>query len=143
MVAFIVFIAVLLMIGIMEPRYGVVMAPVALLLVLAVSVSAPGRFAESLHEFDDHAVAIHVWGQPLPKAGATCSIKRIVYYGASIRLYLSHDVSSIGELKIAKPRGFLVNKDKSVVYEAAYVRWAGERLIRVSDRPAVSISRVK
>ncbi len=64
LIAHIVFAAVMLFIVATVPRYGIVLASAATLLVVVISLSKGERFAESLQEFRHRAATPRMSGGP-------------------------------------------------------------------------------
>jgi len=139
--AFLVFLAILLIIAVQEPRYGVVMLPVALFVYWRRTTSPAGRIAEALFAFEDRPVDIRVWGQPLVRSGTwQCRIERVVYFGPSIRLYVKYQADArAAELEIARPRDGVLSEHKVDIREATYVRWAGTTLTPSANALAVTL----
>ncbi|HET8773325.1 MAG TPA: hypothetical protein VFP80_06020 [Thermoanaerobaculia bacterium] len=141
LIAYAVFAGVMLYIIATVPRYGIVMASAATLMVVAVSLSKGGRFSESLHALRHRAIEIRVWGQPLPQTGpAPCRIVRVVFYGPSLRLFVTSGDKWATELKIARPRNMSFHERRAEIGDAAYVRWAGQKLAPLTGSPAVTLT---
>jgi hypothetical protein len=140
LVSILVFIAALLAIGVSEPRYGIVAVPVAFAVYLVISLSPRGRLSESLKELEGRMIDIRVWGQSLP---TRYRLKSVRYFGASLRLFFRSDDEALTELKIAGAGNGSMNAGGAEIRDAAYVQWAGRKLDRIANSPAVTLTVVQ
>lgn len=141
LIAYAIFAGVMLYIVATVPRYGILMALAATIVLVVITRSKGGRFSESLQEFRHRAIEIRVWGQPLPQVGPVpCRIVRVVFYGPSLRLFVKSGDKWATELKIARPRDMSLHERHAEIRAAAYVRWAGQKLAPLTGRPAVTLT---
>jgi len=110
-----------------------------LLLPVATSLSQAGRLAAALQTKKGRGISVVVWGAPIRGAkAAELRVKSVGAVGAGLLIYLM-DAKEKTLLKVAQPRSWLVEEDRVVIGDAAYVQWAGNRLARAEGVPAVAI----
>ena len=120
---------------------GLLVLAVLLLLPLGTSLSQAGRIAASVPGLRRRAVDAVVWGVPIVEAAAGgVHVDSIGALGAGLLIYLSHSGSARTLLKVAQPRAWRIEKGRLIINDAAYVQWAGKRLVRAQGFPALTIS---
>jgi hypothetical protein len=113
-----------------------------LLVPIATSLSQAGRLAVSLQVLKRRAIDAIVWGVPIRSPGTDgLHVESVGAVGAGLLIYLMHEHER-SLLKVAQPRSWLVEDGRVVIAEAAYVQWAGRRLVRAEGFPAVAIELV-
>ena len=115
---------------------------IAALFLLASRFGQAGRIAEPLGAFRDRAVAVLVWGAPLPESsGSAMTITSVRSVGPGLHIYLQlGTANSPGHLKVAQPGGGLLERGTFIIGSARYVQWSGKRLPQAAGFPAVSIT---
>jgi xanthosine utilization system XapX-like protein len=119
---------------------------VALLLFLAGAsfFSKTSRFAERMRPLVGKSVRAQVWGAELPgHAGVVFRLHSVAAVGAGLHLYLRPlpDGSPI-HLKVAQPRGALLDDCGVELAEAKYVQWAGRKLAQAEGAKALVLRTV-
>ena len=124
----------------MTSSAGLLVVAFLLLLPVATSLSQAGRLAASLQGLKRRAISAAVWGAPLggPEADGL-RVESVGAVGAGLLIYLMDAGEAKTLLKVAQPRSWLVEGDRVVIDDAAYVQWAGKRLARADGVPAVAI----
>jgi len=124
----------------MTSSAGLLVVAFLLLLPVATSLSQAGRLAASLQGLKRQAIRAAVWGAPLrgPEADGL-RVESVGAVGAGLLIYLMDAGEAKTLLKVAQPRSWLVEGDRVVIDDAAYVQWAGKRLARADGVPAVAI----
>ena len=128
--------------GVLTSQFSFVVLGMAAALLLASSFSQAGRLTEPLQRFRHRAVAVRVWGASLPVPnGAAMTITSVKSLGAGLHIYLQLGTNdSPAHLKVAQPKGVLLEPGTLVIESASYVQWSGKRLPRAIGSPALVIT---
>ena len=111
-------------------------AAVFFLLLAAILLSNSRALALPLRELVGKPVVVTAWGTPLPTSASQLVVASVSSFGAGLLIRLQ--TGECAELlKVAQPRSASYNSGTLLVPQAAYVQWAGKRLVRQAGQDAL------
>lgn len=112
-----------------------------LFLLAAMLLSNLRALALPLRELVGKPVVVTAWGTPLPTSAPQLVVASVSSFGAGLLIRLQ-----TGEraelLKVAQPRSASYDSGTLLVPQAAYVQWAGKRLVRQAGQDALVLRAV-
>ena len=119
--------------------------PVLALLLFLIAASLFGktnRFADRLRPLVGKRVRVLAWGaEPPGIAGTSFSLDKVLALGAGLHIYLRPlPLGSPIHMKIAQPHGASLDDRHVEIRGAKYVQWAGGKVPKVEEQPALVLT---